>query len=269
MSEIIFTKDRIQYKDFKASHYYCESCNGYNDILSYHCVYCKAYNNLSVLIAEQRSLIKMQRSGLFEHYSGSIFANAILDNEIKKMSEQSRIELHSQWFNRTARLVSEMDFPNLQAFIEEQEMICLEAKANLNAARDEERTRKAKLSPGSKEWLAFGDEFDPSITDRIAKKPRTSKLDNLKEKYKSMGIEMSPEIEAMIIKKQTADEYKESPHKNLIQKPSRTAGMTESEVTGKSELDLAIEKAKKKEFEVPKKLDFNELNSFLTRKNNS
>lgn len=187
----------------------------YNDILSNPCRYCGLINvELIESFGLAIALIEAKRKG-------------------ELIYNMDKVELHAQFFNRAVEVISALDFPKLQEFIEENEKILIEARANISAAKDEARKRLAKLKPESKEWLVTGDEVDGSISNSLlTKKPRKTKLDKLVDTYAELGIEMPDELKAKIQKKQTEADFRNSPQSQLITKPTRTAGMTDEEING-------------------------------------
>jgi hypothetical protein len=184
----------------------------YNDITRSQCVYCGSINlELIEKFGLVRNLITQRRLG-------------------EQLFTMDKVELHAQFFNKAVTLVSDFDFPSLQNFIEENERILIEARANIGAAKDEARKRLAKLKPESKEWLVTGDEIDSSTSNSlITKKPRKSKLDKLIDTYSELGIEMPEELRTKIQKRVTEQEFKASVHSHLTTKPTRTAGMTDED----------------------------------------
>lgn len=173
---------RLQLFQIDSNGYYCEECNGYNDILTIHCRYCSTHRNKNLELAAIQ--VQYQRNPTF-----------YVDNNGKErlnlMSDKSKIEKHTEFFQSGMILYSQMEFTQRREWREKLSDIILEARAHLSAADRVDAEESAKLGPDGRAWLVSNNENVDSLNQPKIRKDRMSKMDKLAEDMAKLGLDKS------------------------------------------------------------------------------
>lgn len=194
------------------------SCGYYFDILDSSCWNCfnprpKQFQELALRVYWRR-----QGSRYIEYADNPPYASSgerIIDLPI----DEKDIELHSKFYNNEMGLAAEMPLEALAVHIEELEKICFEGKVRLQASRQNQKERVAKLSKAERDKLVSKGEFRIDESDSLIRK-RTEKLtgaDKMLANFKGLGL--SDEAIKDLMKnvkidekgKKTASGYSETP----------------------------------------------------------
>lgn len=148
-----------------------------------------------------------------EHYqvssNGPDYLMALIAAKGLGMTPQE--ELYAEFYNKAKVLVADMDVATLRQHREVLAQIAFEARANLAAADDELRERRAKEK--KKEWLVTPVEPSQVHSDAInavkIRKERMSKMDKLKTQLLNAGIDEAT------VKEMVADLERKATEKNL------------------------------------------------------
>ena len=161
--------------------YLCDSCKGYNDILTIHCSLCKTYSDISQTfrwkVAVERE-ISIQWGG-----------------EDSSMTNDERIELHSKFYKEAGEQIAlkAMDYRQCVEWEEQLEHIIIEAKAKAQRSQQHRRELKDRMSKEERDRLITLP--DLSIKEGILvpaqRKSRQSDADKMVAEMTRMG--MSPD----------------------------------------------------------------------------
>jgi len=163
----------------------CDSCKLYNDLLRFTCHYTPCQTHRPKELDNLARVVVFLRQGCHVHM---------------RLSEEEFKELHKRFFNEeiTFLTVNEMSIQQLEAHIEELELIAVEAKVKIQAAQETKRTRTAKLreqqrdSDGNFSAADFSDSIaarQRQARDKTTKAKRgTAKLEALLKTYEELGI---------------------------------------------------------------------------------
>lgn len=167
--------------------YYCDKCNGYNDILTVHCRYCNSHRDKDEnLYGFEIDCIR--RRGLITDYVGYL-----------NMNEEKMVELHSKFFNQESQRIENMSYPELVTREEEFEEIVIGGRASIQAIREKKRKLTAQMTQAERDKLITRPDLTTGDALLIPKlrKDRQTKADKLADDMAKMG--MSPEdINAMM-----------------------------------------------------------------------
>ncbi len=183
------------------THWNCEQCKAYNDILTNNCRLCNTYKP-DWLTAQYQCRVELSR-GIF-YSRGFTMPEPLSFRDNKNMTEEEK--LFAEFYSSEKILVKDMDLTELREHRDVLAKICLEAKARLVATDDDLRERKSKSR--SKDWLVSVDE-NANATDAInavkVRKERMSKLDKHRMSLLAMGMdkEIVDEMIAKMEKKAT------------------------------------------------------------------
>lgn len=160
----------------------CNLCNGYNDILEFHCNYCR--NN------RDKDLLQAEISALYSRNNWSYFGTWDLDlmptNKIDRSEEGFK-----KLFNSEIVLVQGMSLEALEEHIKELEDIAYESRVRLQAASNNKKNRVFKLSEEEREKLISQPDFDASERSKLElpKRERRTKADKLLENLAGLGLD--------------------------------------------------------------------------------
>lgn len=157
--------------------YYCDNCNLYNDILSSHCRDCHSHRNPAY-----------NQAAIWIRYKRGI------DDVIEwcdRMSDSSKIDKFSGFFNSGKILYSSMSFDKRREWRDELAEILMTARANLSAADWIDREESAKLSPEQRQYLETNKEDNGNLLTPKLRKERQSKADKLREQMSSLGLDLT------------------------------------------------------------------------------
>jgi len=169
------------------THFYCQECEAYNDILNEFCSNCNAESPDSISVDKQTIDGRGHYQAKVEISRGIYLLRGVLG--VNRMTDDEK--LFAKFYNEEKVLVKDMDSSQLRQHREELSKIAFEAKARLVAADDEIREKKSK-DKTTKNWTISTENTQTSSDAIAAVKTRTarmSKMDKLRIDLRKSNID--------------------------------------------------------------------------------